>query len=138
MEEYWYWICGIKGIYRNQISRLTDYFGDPRHLFFAREKEINGLVFLNETEKKVLIQAKNNTDIDKEYHNRRKKHWTSGVSGAFKKNSGSAFRTFFKRKTATGRNVLGGDYRSKALQRIWQTDGGGNREKTGSPGHSDH
>lgn len=73
MEEYWYWICGIKGIYRNQISRLKDYFGDPRHLFFAREKEINGLVFLNETEKKVLIQAKNNTDIDKEYHNRRKK-----------------------------------------------------------------
>lgn len=73
MEEYWYWICSIGGLYRDGIRRLTEYFGDPKYLFYAKDKEINGLPILNAAEKKALVQAKNNTDIDKEYHNRRKK-----------------------------------------------------------------
>ncbi|WP_394925686.1 DNA-processing protein DprA [uncultured Robinsoniella sp.] len=73
MEEYWYWICSIRGLYRDRIRCLTEYFGDPRYLFYAKEKEIASLPILNEAEKKALVQAKNNTDIDKEYHNRRKK-----------------------------------------------------------------
>ena len=73
MEEYWYWICSIGGLYRDGIRRLTEYFGDPKYLFYAKDKEINGLPILNTAEKKALVQAKNNTDIDKEYHNRRKK-----------------------------------------------------------------
>lgn len=73
MEEYWYWICSIGGLYRDGIRRLIEYFGDPKYLFYAKDKEINGLPILNAAEKKALVQAKNNTDIDKEYHNRRKK-----------------------------------------------------------------
>lgn len=73
MEEYWYWICSIRGLYRNEIGRLIEYFGNPQYLFYAKEKEINSLPFLNEADKKALVRDKNKTDIDKEYHNRRKK-----------------------------------------------------------------
>lgn len=73
MEEYWYWLCSISGLYREGIRRLTEYFGNPKYLFYAKEKEIYRLPILNDAEKNALIQAKKNTDIDKEYHNRRKK-----------------------------------------------------------------
>ena len=38
-EQYWLWLCSIPGVYSRQMRVLTDYFGSPRAVYEASDKE---------------------------------------------------------------------------------------------------
>lgn len=72
MEEYWYWLCSQKELYRNHIAKLMNYFITPQNLYEASAAEIEKIPYLNKNQKMVLIQNRMLWDIRENYHNRKK------------------------------------------------------------------
>ncbi len=58
MEEYWLWLCSQKELYRPHIARLIQYFGTPKDIFQAPEKEIRNLRCLNEMQVTALLRSR--------------------------------------------------------------------------------
>ena len=59
-DEYWYWICNIKDIYRNQIKLLLDQFHDPEEVYKASEDELIRSGAVREKEARMITASKNN------------------------------------------------------------------------------
>lgn len=65
MEEYWLWLCSQKELYRTHIARLLQYFGTPREVFLAPEKEIRGCMCLGGTQTAALLKSREGWDEKK-------------------------------------------------------------------------
>jgi len=64
---YEYWFSKIWGISSNKKSRLREYYGDGKAIYYIEEMKQNFPDFLNDKEKYALRQAKKETDIEKDY-----------------------------------------------------------------------
>lgn len=73
MERGWFWLCSIPGLYRKDLKLLMQYFGSPEAVRDASVKELSGLPFLKEEQKKKLICHKNIFLEEDEYHKCRSK-----------------------------------------------------------------
>lgn len=71
MEEYWYWICGLEGIYRCTMERLITHFKNPMNLYNASSQEVENLTFLSVKQRQVLLKSRYCQTVYEEYHNRK-------------------------------------------------------------------
>ena len=69
MEEivYWFWLCGLSGVTYKQRRTLIHIFESPKAVFKADAQKLNALTFLGDTAKSVLINHRNEKDIQTEY-----------------------------------------------------------------------
>ena len=47
-DEYWFWLCNIPGIYREQIQKLLSFYHTPEEVFFADKREMTECQLLSE------------------------------------------------------------------------------------------
>jgi len=66
---YEYWFSKIWGISSNKKSRLREYYGDGKAIYYIEEKRQKFPDFLNDREKHILNQAKKETGFDPEDFN---------------------------------------------------------------------
>lgn len=68
MEEYWLWLCSQKELYRRHIARLIQFFGTPREVFLASEKELRNSRCLNDMQAAALLRSRAGWDAEKSRH----------------------------------------------------------------------
>ena len=64
---YEYWFAKVQGIGSMKKRRLREYFGDAKTIFNIEETKILFLDFLDERERKYLIESKRETKLEEEY-----------------------------------------------------------------------
>ena len=65
-ENFWFWICSMRTLYRPKRQLLLDYFGTPEAIYEATEKEILDFPWLNEDQRKELLQTRRDWDLEQE------------------------------------------------------------------------
>lgn len=68
MEEYWFWLCSQKELYRPHIAGLIQHFGTPWEIFSAPEKEIRNSMCLNEKQTVSLLRSREDWDGKESRH----------------------------------------------------------------------
>ena len=68
MEEYWFWLCSQKELYRPHIDKLIQYFRTPAEIYHSSEKEIRACRFLKQAQIESLIKSRSGWDLIKRYH----------------------------------------------------------------------
>ena len=57
-EEYWFWLCSIKGLFQPDIKKMLDEFGTPEEIWQAKEGEIRKRVKLSQRQYEALEQSR--------------------------------------------------------------------------------
>lgn len=73
LENYWLWICSIPGLYCKQIRTLTEYFGSPREVWEAPDKEFQVWKEKNIKWIDILLNFRKKYSPDKVCHSVREK-----------------------------------------------------------------
>lgn len=68
MEREWFWICSLPGFYRKDLKLLLQYFGSPGEVMNAAARELAGIPFLKEEQKKRLLCHRERFEEEMEYH----------------------------------------------------------------------
>ncbi len=57
-EEYWFWLCNIKGIYQHDIKKLLYHFKDPKEIYAANAKTLAQAGILNKNKIIAILSSK--------------------------------------------------------------------------------
>ena len=64
---YEYWLAKMQGMSMKKKRQLREYFGDAKTIFNIEETKTSQIDFLSEKERKILSQAKRETNLEEEY-----------------------------------------------------------------------
>ncbi|MCF0230096.1 MAG: DNA-protecting protein DprA [Parasporobacterium sp.] len=58
-EEYWFWLCNIKHLYRDNINRLLGYFGAPEEIYRAKEEQLTASGTVDSKTAREIVTSRN-------------------------------------------------------------------------------
>lgn len=71
-EEYWFWMCGCEGLWRQDIQILLDHYGEPEFLYQSSAEEVKQITGLGEWKLQNLFELKRTGSFLKKMEEMRK------------------------------------------------------------------